>query len=175
MRAYHDLEWGVPSHDDAYLFEMLVLEGAQAGLSWSTILAKRGGYRRGFAGFDVAEVARFGQAEIAALMDDPGVVRHRQKLRSAVSNAQAFLALAKEHGSAAAYFWSFVGGAPHVHAPVVAAEVPARTELSDALSKALRARGFSFVGSTIVYSFLQAVGMVDDHLVACPAKRRTGA
>lgn len=170
MRAYHDDEWGRPSHDERHLFEMLILEGAQAGLSWSTILNKREGYRQAFAGFDVERVARFDEAAQAALLDDAGIVRNRLKIASAVGNARAWLELAGEHGSAAAYLWSFVDGTPVVNHPRSIAEVPARTPLSDLVSKELKRRGFRFVGSTIVYSYLQSVGIVDDHVVGCIAK-----
>lgn len=173
MRAYHDLEWGVPSHDDRHLFEMLLLEGAQAGLSWSTVLSRRDGYRRAFAGFDANEVAGFDEPRLAELLADPGIVRNRLKVRSAVTNARSFLETQAEHGSFSAYLWAFVDGRPVVHRPRTAEDVPARTELSDRLSKDLRRRGFSFVGSTIVYAYLQATGLVDDHLTGCPSKRAT--
>jgi DNA-3-methyladenine glycosylase I len=165
--AYHDAEWGVPVHDDRVLFEFLILEGAQAGLSWSTILAKRAAYRRAFAEFDPAKVARFTPARIDRLMQDAGIVRHRRKLASAVTNAQAFLRVQKDFGSFDRYLWPFVGGAPRVNAWRRPRQVPARTAESDALSKDLKRRGFSFVGSTICYAFMQAVGMVNDHLVSC--------
>ena len=171
MRRYHDEEWGVPSWDDRHLFEMLVLEGAQAGLSWSTILNKREGYRRAFAGFDPHRVARYGEARITSLLDDPGIVRNRLKVRGTVTNARAFLQIEKEHGSFAAYLWRFVDGQPVVNRPRSMADLPARTELSDHIAKDLKRHGFTFVGSTIVYSLLQAVGVVDDHLVSCPFKR----
>jgi DNA-3-methyladenine glycosylase I len=170
MREYHDHEWGVPSRDDRHLFELLVLEGAQAGLSWSTILNKRENYRRALDGFDPVLVARYGEGKVASLLDDPGIVRNRLKVRGTVTNAQAFLDTADEHGSFADYLWAWVDGAPKVNRPRTMAAVPARTELSDALGKDLKRRGFTFVGSTIVYSFLQAVGVVDDHLVRCPFK-----
>jgi DNA-3-methyladenine glycosylase I len=166
--AYHDEEWGVPVHDDRVLFEFLVLEGAQAGLSWSTILNKRPNYRRAFAGFDPAKVARFTAADIDRLLGDAGIVRHRQKIASVVTNARAFLRVQAEHGSFDRYVWSFVGGAPKVNGWRMLRQVPARTPESDALSKDLKRRGFSFVGSTICYAFMQAVGMVNDHLVTCP-------
>jgi DNA-3-methyladenine glycosylase I len=165
--AYHDAEWGVPVHDDRVLFEFLVLEGAQAGLSWSTVLNKRAHYRRAFAGFYAAKVARFTRADVDRLVQDPGIVRHRQKIESAVTNAQAFLRVQAEHGSFDRYVWPFVGGAPKVNGRRSPREVPPRTPESDALSKDLERRGFSFVGSTICYAFMQAVGMVDDHLVSC--------
>ncbi len=174
MRVYHDDEWGVPSRDDRHLFEMLVLEGAQAGLSWSTILAKRENYRKALDGFDPVRVARYGADKVGRLLEDPGIVRNRLKVRGAVSNAEAFLAVRGERGSFADYLWEWVDGAPLVNRPETMAELPARTELSDRVSKDLRSRGFTFVGSTIVYSFLQAVGVVDDHLVGCPAKARVG-
>lgn len=166
--AYHDAEWGVPVHDDRVLFEFLLLEGAQAGLSWSTILAKRENYRRAFAGFDPAAVARFDARRRAALLRDAGIVRHRQKIASAVDNARAFLAVQAEFGSFDRYVWRFVGGAPLQPRRRAAAEIPTRTPESDALSADLRRRGFRFVGSTITYAFMQAVGMVNDHLVSCP-------
>jgi DNA-3-methyladenine glycosylase I len=165
--SYHDAEWGVPVHDDAVLFEFLTLEGAQAGLSWSTILQKRDGYRRLFANFDVKRVARFTPARIDRIMLDPGIVRHRGKLESTVSNAKAFLEVQKEHGSFDRYLWQFVGGEPRVNRRRAAGTVPARTAESDALSRDLKQRGFRFVGSTICYAFMQAVGMVNDHLVDC--------
>lgn len=170
MRRYHDTEWGVPSRDDRHLFEMLILEGAQAGLSWATILGKRDHYREVFSGFDPERVAAFGDVEIATLLADPGIVRNRLKVRSAVNNARSFLALGSEHGSFADYLWTWVDDTPVVHYPRTLSELPATTELSDRLSKDLKRRGFGFVGSTIVYSFLQAVGVVDDHVVSCPSK-----
>jgi DNA-3-methyladenine glycosylase I len=163
--AYHDQEWGVPVHDDRVLFEFLVLEGAQAGLSWSTILKKRDNYRKAFAGFDPTKVARFSASRVAGLMKDEGIVRNRLKIESTVTNAQAFLAVRKEFGSFDRYVWRFVGGKPLRNARRKAA--PARTAESDALSKDLQRRGFRFVGSTICYAFMQAVGMVNDHLVTC--------
>jgi DNA-3-methyladenine glycosylase I len=165
--AYHDREWGVPVHDDRVLFELLTLEGAQAGLSWSTILKKRDGYRRAFADFDPALVARFGPADVEALLADPAIVRHRQKVESTVGNARAFLAVQDELGRFDAFLWPFVGGTPRVNQWRTLREVPNRTPESDALSKALLARGFKFVGSTICYAFMQAVGMVNDHTVDC--------
>jgi DNA-3-methyladenine glycosylase I len=169
--AYHDEEWGVPVHDDRVLFEFLVLEGAQAGLSWSTILNKRTHYRRAFAGFDPAKVARFTEADVDRLMGDAGIVRHRQKIASAVTNARAFLRVQAEHGSFDRYVWAFVDGTPQVNGWRSPRQVPARTPESDALSKDLRRRGFSFVGSTICYAFMQAVGMVNDHLAHCARHR----
>ncbi len=171
MRTYHDDEWGVPSRDDVHLFEMLVLEGAQAGLSWATILAKRENYRDAFAGFDPVGVAGFDDARVAALLEDAGIVRNRLKVRSAVGNARTLLAVRDELGSFAAYVWGWVDDAPIVNRPRSSAELPAHTELSDRVAKDLKRRGFNFVGTTIVYSFLQAVGVVDDHIVGCPAKR----
>ena len=167
MRAYHDDEWGVAVHDDRALFEFLTLEGAQAGLSWSTILRKRGGYRRAFAGFDPLQVARFRPARVLALMQDPGIVRNRLKIESTVSNASAILAVQKEFGSLDAYLWPFVGGKPVRTARRRQGEVPASTPASDAMSKALKLRGFRFVGTTICYAFMQACGLVDDHLRGC--------
>ncbi|HET9092915.1 MAG TPA: DNA-3-methyladenine glycosylase I [Acidimicrobiales bacterium] len=167
MAAYHDTEWGVPSRDDRHLFEMLVLEGAQAGLSWSTILNKREGYRRAFAGFEAERVARFGPDDVERLLADPGIVRNRLKVASAVRNAGSFLRVADEHGSFASYLWGFVDGTPLVTRPSTPADVPVSTELSDRISKELRRRGFNFVGTTIVYSYLQSVGLVNDHLVGC--------
>jgi DNA-3-methyladenine glycosylase I len=169
-RAYHDDEWGIPSHDDAHLFEMLLLEGAQAGLSWSTILNKRHNYRRAFDGFDVERIARYDERKLTSLLEDPGIVRNRLKVHAAVKNARAFLDVQHERGSFDSYLWSWVGGAPIVNHPRTLGDVPARTDLSDAMSKDLKKRGFTFVGSTIVYAYLQAVGVVDDHLVTCPAK-----
>jgi DNA-3-methyladenine glycosylase I len=163
---YHDEEWGRPVHDDRHLFEMLTLEGAQAGLSWSTILHKREGYRRAFANFDVRRVARFDARRRAALRRDTGIVRNRLKIDSTVSNACAFLAVQREFGSFDRYLWTFAGGRPLVNCPRRGA-VPARTALSDALSRDLTRRGFRFVGSTIVYAFLQAVGVVNDHTREC--------
>ena len=165
--AYHDSEWGVPLHDDRKLFEFLILEGAQAGLSWSTILKKRENYRRAFAGFDPEPVARFSSARVARLLRDPGIVRNRLKVESAVTNARAFLEVQEEYGSFDSYLWRFVGGRPRQNARRSLRGVPARTRESDALSDDLKRRGFRFVGSTICYAFMQAVGMVNDHLVTC--------
>lgn len=164
---YHDEEWGVPVYDDTKLFEFLVLEGAQAGLSWITILKKREAYRKAFRGFDVERVARFGAKDQERLLNDAGIVRNRLKLESAVRNAKAFLKVREEFGSFAEYQWRFVDGRPLVNRWRSLAEVPARTEISDALSKDLKQRGFNFVGSTIIYAHMQAVGMVNDHLVSC--------
>jgi DNA-3-methyladenine glycosylase I len=164
---YHDREWGVPVHDDRVHFEFLLLEGAQAGLSWSTILNKRDAYRKAFAGFDPAKVARFGPARIEALLADPGIVRNRLKVESAVNNARRFLAVQQEHSSFDAYVWRFVNGAPIRNRRRSTARVPASTKESDALSRDLKQRGFKFVGSTIIYAHMQATGMVNDHLVSC--------
>ncbi len=166
-RAYHDAEWGVPLHDDAALFEMLTLEGAQAGLSWRQVLARRDSYRRAFHGFDIARVAAMTDAELAALLAEPGLIRNRQKIASTRGNAQAALRVIAEAGGLDGYLWSFVGGAPQVNRPATRADVPARSERSDAMSKALMKRGFRFVGSTICYAFMQATGMVDDHVADC--------
>jgi len=165
--AYHDREWGVPVFDDRVHFEFLVLEGAQAGLSWSTILAKREGYRKAFAGFDPVRVARFRDARIERLLDDPGIVRNRLKVRSAVTNARAFLAVQKEFGSFSNYIWEFVGGKPIENRFRGDGDIPATSPESDALSRDLKQRGFKFVGSTIVYAHMQATGLVNDHLVSC--------
>jgi DNA-3-methyladenine glycosylase I len=165
--AYHDEEWGVPSHDDRYLFELLTLEGAQAGLSWLTILRKREGYRRAFAGFDTEAVARFDERDVARLLEDPGIVRNRAKVESAVNNARRVLELRDERGSLDAYVWSFVGGKPIVGSWRSARELPAETGESRALSKDLKRRGFRVVGPTVCYSFMQAAGLVDDHTSDC--------
>jgi DNA-3-methyladenine glycosylase I len=165
--AYHDEEWGVPSHDDTHLFEMLVLEGAQAGLSWQTILNKREGYRRAFAGFDAATVARFTPARIDRILQDPGIVRNRLKVASAVSNAARVLEVRREHGSLDAYLWSFVGGRPIVNRWTRLADLPAQTPEAVAMSKDLKRRGFRFVGPTVCYAFMQATGMVNDHTTDC--------
>jgi len=170
LRRYHDDEWGVPSRNDRHLFEMLLLEGAQAGLSWSTVLARRGGYRRAFEGFDPRRVAEFDADRLAELLTDPGIVRNRLKVASGVTNARAFLAVTEEHGTFADYLWGWVGGVPVVNHPLATADLPANSELSDRLSTDLKRRGFTFVGSTIVYAYLQSVGVVDDHVEGCPAK-----
>lgn len=167
MRAYHDTEWGTPHHDDRALFELLILEGAQAGLSWQTILNKRENYRRAFAGFDPAAVAAFGPQDVEALLGDAGIVRHRGKIEAAIGNARAFLQVQREHGSFDAFLWGYVDGRPVISRRAVAESPPARTELSDRVSKELVRRGFKFVGSTIVYAFLQACGVVDDHAAEC--------
>ncbi|WP_298625164.1 DNA-3-methyladenine glycosylase I [uncultured Zoogloea sp.] len=166
-QAYHDTEWGVPLHDDRALFELLTLEGAQAGLSWITVLKKREGYREAFAGFDPAVVARFTDADQARLMANPGIVRNRLKISSTIDNARAFLAIQAEFGSFDAWLWRFVDGQPIINSPATLAGVPARTALSDTLSKALKQRGFRFVGSTICYAFMQAAGLVNDHTTDC--------
>lgn len=164
---YHDKEWGRPVHDDRLLFEMLTLEGAQAGLSWSTILKKREGYRRAFANFDVRKVSRFDAKKKKALMADPNIVRNRLKIDSTVTNAHAFMEVQREFGSFDRYLWSFVNNRPVVNRPKAMSSLPARTELSDRISKDLKKRGFRFVGSTIVYAYLQAVGLVNDHFKDC--------
>jgi DNA-3-methyladenine glycosylase I len=169
---YHDEEWGRPVHDDRHLFEMLTLEGAQAGLSWSTILRKRAAYREAFAGFDPVKVARFDARRRAALLRDPGIVRNRLKIDSTVSNARAFLALQKEFGSFSSYLWEWVGGHPVLNGWRSRSQVPASSELSDRISGDLKKRGFRFVGSTIIYAYLQAVGVVNDHTAGCYLYRR---
>ena len=184
---YHDEEWGVPAHDDRTLFEFLVLEGAQAGLSWETILNKRENYRAAFDGFDVQRVAKYDRRKMAQLLKNPGIVRNRLKIASAVRNARALMHVQQEFGSFDHYVWQFVNGEPRVNSWKAGARLPARTEESDALSKDLKKRGFNFVGSTICYAFIQAVGMVNDHTVDCfryrelagaqdstPSKRRKG-
>lgn len=169
---YHDEEWGVPLRDDRALFELLILEGAQAGLSWRTILHKRENYRRAFAGFDPVKVARFGARERARLLADAGIVRNRLKIDAAIGNANAWLALRAEEGSAVDWLWSFVGGKPIVSRRRAMGDVPARTAESDAMAKALKKRGFRFVGSTICYAFMQAAGLVDDHYDGCWRRAR---
>jgi DNA-3-methyladenine glycosylase I len=171
MEAYHDTEWGVPVHDDRRHFEFLVLEGAQAGLSWRTVLQRREGYRRAFAGFDPHKVARFTPARVERLLADSGIIRNRAKVASAVGNAQAFLRVQEEFGSFDAFIWSFVGGRTRVNAQRSLKDIPARTPESEALSKELVRRGFRFVGPTIVYSHMQACGLVNDHLVSCSRYR----
>ena len=170
--AYHDDEWGKPVHDDRTFFEFLILEGAQAGLSWSTILNKRANYRKAFADFDPVKVARFTPAKVKKLLQDPGIVRNRLKVEGAVKNAKAFLAVQEEFGSFDQYVWRVVGGKPRANKPKTLKNVPASTPESDALSKDLKTRGFTFVGSTIIYAFMQATGLVDDHVVGCPMKSR---
>ncbi|WP_236791428.1 DNA-3-methyladenine glycosylase I [Amycolatopsis sp. GM8] len=169
MTTYHDTEWGRPAHDDGYLFELLLLEGAQAGLSWSTVLAKRENYRRALDGFDYTRIARYQQAKLDALREDAGIVRNRLKIVSTVKNAQAFLQVREEFGSFDAYLWQWVDGKPVVRHRRASEPLPASTELSDRLSKDLKRRGFTFVGTTIVYAYLQAVGVVDDHVKGCLA------
>jgi DNA-3-methyladenine glycosylase I len=165
--AYHDTEWGTPLHDDRALFEFLILEGAQAGLSWETILKKRDNYRRAFDGFDPAIVAGYGPAKVADLLADPGIIRNRLKVAAAIQNAHAFLAVQHEFGSFDRYLWGFVGGQPRVNAWTSLKDIPAQTPESEALSKDLLKRGFKFVGPTICYAFMQATGMVNDHTVDC--------
>lgn len=164
---YHDTEWGVQVHDDRTLFEFLILEGAQAGLSWDTILRKRENYRAAFDNFDAEKVARYTDAKCAELLENEGIIRNRLKVASAVGNAKAFLKVQDEFGSFDSYIWAFVGGEPIVNRPTGHGDVPAKTDISDAISKDLRKRGFNFVGSTIMYAFMQATGMVNDHLVTC--------
>jgi DNA-3-methyladenine glycosylase I len=165
--AYHDVEWGVPSHDERHLFELLVLEGAQAGLSWSTILRKRDAYRRAFAGFDVEKIARFGMRDVERLLADSSIVRNRAKIEAAIGNARAVTRLREQRGELDAHLWSFVGGEPIVNSWRTLAEIPAETAESKAMSKDLKRRGFRFVGPTICYAFMQSTGMVNDHVVSC--------
>ncbi len=165
--AYHDDEWGVPVHDDRHFFEMLILEGAQAGLSWSTILKKRENYRKAFDKFDAKKIAKYDKAKVAELLADPGIVRNRLKIAATIQNARAFLEVQKEFGSFDRYIWQFVGGKPKKNKWKSLKEIPPKTAESDAMSKDLKKRGFSFVGSTICYAFMQAVGMVNDHVVMC--------
>jgi DNA-3-methyladenine glycosylase I len=167
MLEYHDAEWGVASHDDGHLFEMLTLEGAQAGLSWNTILNKREGYRRAFRNFDPAKVARFGAKDVERLLGDAGIVRNRMKIEAAIANAKALLAVQREFGSFDAYVWQLAGGKPRKNRFRSMRDLPAKTEQSDAMSKDLKKRGFKFAGSTICYAFMQATGMVNDHEVGC--------
>jgi DNA-3-methyladenine glycosylase I len=167
MLAHHDDEWGTPSHDDRHLFEMITLEGAQAGLSWSTILHKREGYRRAFAGFDPEIVAQFGPRDVERLLADPGIVRNRLKVESTVNNAARVLEVQEEHGSLDVYLWAFVEGEPIVNSWRQLSELPAETPLSKEISKDLKRRGFRFIGPTVIYAFMQSVGMVDDHTVDC--------
>jgi DNA-3-methyladenine glycosylase I len=180
MVRYHDEEWGIPAHDDRYLLEMLILGGAQAGLSWRTILDKREGYRRAFARYDARKIARYGSRERARLLSDPGIVRNRLKVEAAVANAGRFLEVVREFGSFDAYVWQFVGGTPIRNSRRRIRQIPSKTPEAEAMSEALKARGFRFVGPTICYAFMQAVGMVNDHLIDCfrygavadPAPRR---
>ena len=174
-RAYHDDEWGVPVHDDRRLFEFLVLEGAQAGLSWLTILKKRENYRKAFHAFDCERIARYTDADVARLLADAGIVRNRLKIASAIQNARSVLAIQEAYGSLAAYLWRYVDGVPRQNAWGSMAEIPARTELSDAMSRDLKKRGCTFVGSTICYAFMQAVGMVNDHTTDCYRHREIRA
>jgi DNA-3-methyladenine glycosylase I len=167
MIAYHDVEWGVPVHDGRKLFEFLVLDAAQAGLSWRIVLRKREGYRRAFDGFDPGKIARYSEKRIERLLGDPGIIRNRLKIRSAISNAQRFLEVQDEFGSFDKYIWQFVGGRPRINRFTALAQLPARTAESDTMSKDLRQRGFRFVGSTICYAFMQAAGLVNDHLSGC--------
>ncbi|MDX1615546.1 MAG: DNA-3-methyladenine glycosylase I [Candidatus Promineifilaceae bacterium] len=175
MIAYHDQEWGVPVHHDRKLFAKLILDGAQAGLSWKTILHKRDNYYAAFDGLDPAVVATYDETKIAELLQNPGIVRNRLKVRSAVQNAQAFLRVQEEFGSFAAYLWAFVGGEPIQNSWRTMAELPAKTDLSEAISRDLKKRGFNFVGPTIIYAFMQAVGMVNDHTVDCFRYREIAA
>jgi DNA-3-methyladenine glycosylase I len=172
--TYHDEEWGVPVHDDRVLFEFLILESAQAGLSWNTILKKRENYRKAFDGFRTEKIARYGKQDVQRLLRNDGIVRNRLKIAAAIGNAKNFLAVKKEFGSFGAYLWSFVGGAPIQNRWRTLADVPARTAESDAMSRDLLRRGFKFVGSTICYAFMQATGMVNDHLVTCPRHAELG-
>jgi DNA-3-methyladenine glycosylase I len=172
--AYHDEEWGVPEHDDRKLFELLTLEGAQSGLSWITILRKRDGYRRLFAGFDPAAIAGFGERRVEELLGDPAIVRNRRKVESTVANAARVLDVQAEHGSLDTYLWSFVGGEPIVGRWRTLAELPAETAESKAMSKELKRRGFGFVGPTVCYAFMQAAGLVNDHVVSCFRHREVG-
>ena len=165
--AYHDNEWGVPVHDDRELFEMLILEGAQAGLSWSTILKKRENYRQAFDNFKPEIVAGYGDAKLDALLNDPGIVRNRLKIKSAILNAQAFLKVQEEFGSFDSFIWGFVGGEPIINSWQAMSDLPAKTPESEAMSEALKQRGFNFVGPTICYAFMQSIGMVNDHVVDC--------
>ena len=172
--TYHDKEWGVPVHDDRKLFEFLILEGAQAGLSWTTILNKRENYRRAFDGFDPAKIARYGARDVKRLLADPGIVRNRLKIAATINNAKMFSGVREEFGSFDAYLWSFVGGRPIQNRRRRMADVPARTPESDAMSRDLLKRGFKFVGSTICYALMQATGMVNDHLITCPRDAELG-
>jgi DNA-3-methyladenine glycosylase I len=173
MTKYHDQEWGVPLHDDRRLFEFLILEGAQAGLSWLTILKRRESYREAFAGFDPGVIARFTPRQVGKLMLNPGIIRNRLKIEGAIKNARAFLAVCGEQGAFAPYLWSFVGGKPIVNRPRLGDPIPATSPQSDAMSKALKKRGFTFVGSTICYAFMQATGMVNDHCRECFCAKRS--
>ena len=172
---YHDEEWGVPLHDDRRLFEFLILEGAQAGLSWDTILAKRENYRKAFDNFDAKKIAKYGDKKFDELMENAGIVRNRLKIKSAIQNANAYLNVVKEFGSFDKYIWSFVGGKPIENKFTKLGDIPAKTDLSDAMSKDLKKRGFNFVGSTICYAFMQATGMVNDHVKSCFRYKEIGA
>jgi DNA-3-methyladenine glycosylase I len=172
MRIYHDTEWGMPSHDDRYLFEMMTLEGAQAGLSWATVLNRREGYRRAFANFDPAKVAAFTDRRLEHLRQDQRIIRNQLKIYGTRANAQAFVRVQAEFGSFATYLWNWVNGKRVVNHPRSLSDLPATTDLSDRISKDLKRRNFTFVGPTIVYSLLQAAGIVDDHVVGCPQKRK---
>ena len=174
FRDYHDKEWGVPVHDDRTLFEFLVLEGAQAGLSWWTVLRKRENYRRAFEGFDPTKVARYDQKKVSRLLGDPGIIRNKLKIRSAVQNAQAFLRVQREYGSFDSYIWEFVGGKPRVNRWRTLREIPAVTPTAEAMSRDMIKRGFGFVGPTICYAHMQATGMVNDHVVGCFRYRELG-
>jgi DNA-3-methyladenine glycosylase I len=170
MEAYHDLEWGTPLHDDRALFELLTLEGAQAGLSWSTVLYRRDGYRQAFANFDPQAVAKFGNADAERLFADTGIIRNRQKITSTILNAQQVLKAQAEHGSFDAFLWSFVDGKPIVNSPESLADLPGQTPLSVRMSKSLQKAGFSFVGPTICYALMQSAGLINDHLLSCPRR-----
>ncbi|MEI7945998.1 MAG: DNA-3-methyladenine glycosylase I [bacterium] len=172
--SYHDTEWGIPVHDDRRLFEFLILEGAQAGLSWLTVLKKRGNYRKAFDNFEIARVARYGQKDIDRLLLDPGIIRNRLKIESAIKNAQGVLTIQKEYGTFDAYLWRYVNGKPLQNSWRSMADLPATSTVSDQMSKDLKKRGFNFVGSTICYSLMQAVGMVNDHLVDCYRYKEIG-
>ncbi len=171
---YHDKEWGVPVHDDRLLFEFITLEGAQAGLSWMTVLKKRRNYKKAFDNFDVKKIARYNKRKVESLLKNPGIIRNRLKVESTVNNATAFLEVQKEFGSFDAYIWKFVGGKPKINKWKKGTEIPAKTEESDAMGLELKKRGFKFVGSTICYAFMQAVGMVDDHTTDCGYRRSKG-
>ncbi len=171
LLAYHDSEWGTPEHDDRKLFEFLVLEGAQAGLSWLTVLRKRDAYRRAFDQFDPERVARYDSRKVRALLGDPGIIRNRLKIEAAISTAGGFLSIQTEFGTFDEYVWRFVGGKPKINRWKALSEIPARTRESDAMSSALKDRGFKFVGTTICYAYMQAVGMVNDHVVSCFRRR----
>ena len=168
---YHDTEWGVPSHDDGYIFEMLILEGFQAGLSWNTILQKRENFRKAFDNFDYSKIAEYNETKLKELLKNEGIIRNRLKINSTVTNARAFMKIQEEFGSFAKYIWNFIDNKRIINKWKELSEVPATSELSDKISKDLKKRGFKFVGSTIIYSFLQAIGIIDDHLISCPYKK----